>query len=488
MKFMKFIWSRICCDCSSAQGIFNVRCYGAKGDGQTDDLEAILAARDAVNAARGGVLFFPRGSFLVSNTIELGSGTTVLGLGAASVLKAKPGVASFNMMFVRNSSDVRVLDLILDGNRTKTTPPANSKNQNIGCGFFGEPDDRGQTGLSIKNIIVRNHHGSGIRIKGPSNSDDLYQLNANEVEVVGCQILDCSGRGINLNRVTQARIAGNAITSCVQVGIQLVLSRAAVIKENVIHKTVQKPGTKGGHGIKSDNSFDIVIADNVASENERWGIVASGGSGNWPPRHPMSQRCIVAHNVCRANDAGGITIDPTAVDHSEIIQDSFATVASNICAANQGHGIHTTHAGYLTVRGNICDGNKKAGIAIISSRYAVVADNVLTGNGNYGVGFWADTDVRGVGHHLLGGNVYENNKSGETFVARHHPAIRGLQDRWSRGGTLGLPLPVKSTANDPTNPVEGLLYLNTADNKLRVYADGTWHTLQTTTGASWEED
>jgi parallel beta-helix repeat protein len=487
MKLTKPDLLDICCACSSTQGIFNVRCYGAKGDGQTDDLGAILVARDAVNAAGGGVLFFPQGGFVVSNTIELGASTTALGSGAGSVLQAKPGVACFNMLLVRNSDDVRVRDLVLDGNRANTGPPVDADNENIGCGFLGQPVGKGQTGLSIKNVIARNHHGSGIRITGPNNSDDPYQLNANEVEVIGCQILGCGSRGVILTRATRARIAGNVITSCTQAGIQLLGSRAAVIDGNVIQKTVQKPGTHGGHGIAAANSFDYVIVNNVASENERWGIVASGGVGIWPPQHPMSQRYAVANNICRANAAGGITIDPTLPEdhpHHDQVQDSFATVAANVCVANSGPGIRTGHAGYLAVRGNICDGNENAGIAIVSSRYAVVADNVLTGNDSYGVGFWAGTG-EDVGHHLLGGNVYDRNRVGEIQIAEDHPAIRQLQDRWPSGGAGGMNLPVKTTASDPANPVEGLLYLNTADNTLRVYADGDWRTLQGTAGTSW---
>ena len=46
----------------SDHGIFNVRCYGAKGDGEPRDFAAILAARSALNDAGGGVLFFPPGS------------------------------------------------------------------------------------------------------------------------------------------------------------------------------------------------------------------------------------------------------------------------------------------------------------------------------------------------------------------------------------------------------------------------------------------
>jgi hypothetical protein len=38
-------------------------------------------------------------------------------------------------------------------------------------------------------------------------------------------------------------------------------------------------------------------------------------------------------------------------------------------------------------------------------------------------------------------------------------------------------LPVKTTHGDPAEPVDGLLYLNTFDKMLRVYADGDWRTL-----------
>ena len=91
----------------------------------------------------------------------------------------------------------------------------------------------------------------------------------------------------------------------------------------------------------------------------------------------------------------------------------------------------------------------------------------------------------GVGYHLLGGNIYDKNKAGEIRVGPGHPAIRQLQDRWPSEGSGGINLPVKTTTSDPADPVDGLLYLNTADDKLRVYADGAWRSLQSTTGTSW---
>ena len=141
------------------------------------------------------------------------------------------------------------------------------------------------------------------------------QLNPNEVEVVGCRIHDCDSRGVMLTRVTRARIAGNAISSCMQAGIQLVLSRAAVIDGNVVQDIRQRDETTGGHGIGAANSFDYAIVNNVVSGNARWGIVASGGVGTSPEEgHPMSKRYVVANNICRANTAGGITLDPSTRD------------------------------------------------------------------------------------------------------------------------------------------------------------------------------
>jgi hypothetical protein len=286
-----------------------------------------------------------------------------------------------------------------------------------------------------------------------------------------------------------------------QAGIQLVLSRAAVIDGNVVQGTRQRENTQGGHGISAANSFDYAIVNNVSSENVRWGIVASGGVGTSPEEgHAMSKRYVVSNNICRANGDGGITLDPSTRDPvtgepTGVIHDSFATVASNVCADNTGAGIHTIHAGYVAVHGNVCDGalssgkdSESAGIAIVSSRHTVVGDNVLIAN-KYGVAFWGDPNTvppntPEMGHHLLGGNVYDGNNE-EIHIGEHHPPVRQLHERPPNDEWGGINFPVKPTPGDPANGVDGTLYLNTDDRKLQMYAEGAWRTLQTTTGRSW---
>lgn len=68
--------------------VFNVRAYGAKGNGTTDDTEAIKSAKEAASEAGGGIVYFPAGVYLVSSSIPVTTpGITFEGVGqAASVI------------------------------------------------------------------------------------------------------------------------------------------------------------------------------------------------------------------------------------------------------------------------------------------------------------------------------------------------------------------------------------------------------------------
>src|SRR5690242_15590656 len=56
--------------------VFNVRDFGAKGDGKTLDTAAVQAAIDAANKDLGGIVLIPAGDFVVGTT-ELKSNVTL---------------------------------------------------------------------------------------------------------------------------------------------------------------------------------------------------------------------------------------------------------------------------------------------------------------------------------------------------------------------------------------------------------------------------
>lgn len=69
------------------EGVTNVTHFGAIGDGISDDTNNI---RNAINDGVGGVIAFPPGIYLVSDTIKIPSNTELLGIGNATI-KLKDG-------------------------------------------------------------------------------------------------------------------------------------------------------------------------------------------------------------------------------------------------------------------------------------------------------------------------------------------------------------------------------------------------------------
>ncbi len=68
----------------SAIDVYNVRDYGATGDGVTDDIVAIQAAITAATSAGGGTILLPEGHYKTSATLNLGNGVILRGEGRES--------------------------------------------------------------------------------------------------------------------------------------------------------------------------------------------------------------------------------------------------------------------------------------------------------------------------------------------------------------------------------------------------------------------
>jgi len=103
--------------------VFNVKdsAYGAKGDGTTNDAPAIQAAIDAANAAGGGTVYLPAGTYLVKAKLELQSNVTLQGAGwAASIVKvgkeAKCPAISTKKFETGGIENPGICDLQVNGN------------------------------------------------------------------------------------------------------------------------------------------------------------------------------------------------------------------------------------------------------------------------------------------------------------------------------------------------------------------------------------
>ncbi len=59
---------------------FNVREYGAKGDGETDDTAAFQKALDAAGQAGGGIVYAPRGNYFFAGHLNVPNAVTLAGI------------------------------------------------------------------------------------------------------------------------------------------------------------------------------------------------------------------------------------------------------------------------------------------------------------------------------------------------------------------------------------------------------------------------
>jgi polygalacturonase len=76
--------------------VYNVKKYGAKGDGKNIDTKAIDKAIDAANAAGGGTVYFPAGDYL-SVTIHLKSNVALYIDQGATIVAASMSEGQYDL-------------------------------------------------------------------------------------------------------------------------------------------------------------------------------------------------------------------------------------------------------------------------------------------------------------------------------------------------------------------------------------------------------
>ncbi|MDF2658585.1 MAG: carbohydrate-binding protein [Paenibacillus sp.] len=108
-------------DCCPYPNAILVTCFGATGDGSTDDTAAIQSAIDA--AAAGSTVYFPSGTYIVTS-LTIGKSIRFLSYDSATI-KFKNSLGQRTVMFdiQTNGIDVSFENMIFDGNKDNQIAP-----------------------------------------------------------------------------------------------------------------------------------------------------------------------------------------------------------------------------------------------------------------------------------------------------------------------------------------------------------------------------
>lgn len=190
--------------------IKNVKSFGAKGDGATDDQAAIQAGIDYLDANGGGTLYFPPGTYMVGKKLILKELIILAGAGwVSSIIKLKAGVND-HVIEGDNYAGVGIWDggtmnICIDGNK--------AENAGAGAGV----KVTGQC-MIFEHTIVRETRGDGINLH--LGEETRKKISGEDSFFDHCRMIGCAGKGLAVD-AKDTTIRDVQTIQCTEYGFKL---------------------------------------------------------------------------------------------------------------------------------------------------------------------------------------------------------------------------------------------------------------------------
>jgi len=375
--------------------VFDVRGFGARGDGNTLDTVAIQTALDRCSQAGGGTVEFPRGVYF-SQPLTISSRTTVL-LATGATLLASPAQTNFlkdggNWLDHKSNDDFKpfirgtgLTDIAITGNGTIDGnglnwwgPAEEVRTRNPGRPPLPRPDlialndcrNVRLAGVKLINsprshCVLNNCENlvvDGLTIQSPAgaaNTDGLDAVNCRNVVISRC-VIDTGDDNISIK--SGRKIEGHAfgcenitVTGCNFLhGHGMSIGSATVGGvHHVMVKDCHFDGTENGLRIKSgrdrgglvdDVSYSDITMINVHPAVSIVSYYQYSTNDKYPkndPAQPVSETTPRVRNVCISNvtafctqDAGLIIGLPESMITNVVLENVHITAATGLTIQN----------------------------------------------------------------------------------------------------------------------------------------------------------
>jgi len=350
----------------------NVKDYGAKGDGSTDDTNAIQAAIDAIEGT-GGTVVIPDGTYMINATRNNGSRGLLVGsdltlrLGQNAVLKAFPNSASnYAIIFISQANRVNILGGTVEGERSRH----GGSDGESGMGIYVASSEN----VVIEGVTAKECWGDGFYIGGSAGCRNVTLCNVvadhnrrsglSAVYVDGLVIRNATFKnnrgtlpeaGINLEPNAEETVADVEISGCIlannagsgiQVGVALSNSSGSIKNTTMDGNTLTSNRTsglsaQGGGGIEISNTSGHKVTNNIFRTNNHCGLLLRDDADN---------------TIATGNTITGTTGEPG----DGIFVDRTITgfqITGNTAQNNAGRGIYVMSGAQGTLSGNTQSGN-----------------------------------------------------------------------------------------------------------------------------------
>lgn len=189
---------------------FNVRDFGADGQGVRDDTAAIQSALNKAGESGGGFVFLPRGRYQCTDTLRIPVGVTLKGEKREWVALFWPDFTNPPEALIRGTNNFTLEDFTVYA----------SNHRNIIAGDLGTKPDAGN--VTLRRLRVRGDAYRGhldpaqvderLRqsLKWSTGGGDTVQVGGENVVITDCDLYG-SGRSLFLSRAKHSLVANNQL-------------------------------------------------------------------------------------------------------------------------------------------------------------------------------------------------------------------------------------------------------------------------------------
>jgi len=270
--FRHLIIAAAFCAAPALGEIFDVKQFGAAGDGRTDDQQAIQAAAETAARTPGDKVYIPPGVYLHSGIIDVHANTIMEGAGPESVLQAVTPEASAIRFADAGHCGIRNLKLVSDA-------PKRLLNDEAAALLFKNSHDCAASGLSIDGAAA-----AGVNVHG-SNDIVIDHVDVRNTRADGIHVVSGSQR-VTVSNNTAVNTGDDGFSA---VAYDNEPQTAGVTFDNNVSMRSQ------ARGVACIGANDCVIVHNQIYNPAAHGIAVAWESSyhTWHPHHALIEGNLV---------------------------------------------------------------------------------------------------------------------------------------------------------------------------------------------------